>query len=163
MNTVTPEDGNATRQRRRLITTVKDALRELRVQLSVLNHQVGAQLEVKDVDFDCLDLINIYGPLSPSTLARHAGLHPATMTGILDRLERGGWVVRERDSDDRRAVLVRALRDRNAEAFRVYAPMNTSLDQICSDYNNAELELIADFLRRTTHAGRNAAAELGGG
>jgi MarR family len=41
----------------------------------------------------CLDLITRHGPLSPSAPARRAGLHPATMTGILDRLERGGWVI----------------------------------------------------------------------
>jgi DNA-binding MarR family transcriptional regulator len=35
--------------------------------------------------------------LSPSVLARRAGLHPATMTGILDRLERGRWITRDRD------------------------------------------------------------------
>ena len=47
--------------------------------------------------------------------------HPATITGILDRLERGRWVARERDPTDRRAVVVRALRDRNAELFHLYS------------------------------------------
>jgi MarR family len=32
------------------------------------------------------------------------------MTGVIDRLERGGWVVRERDPDDRRGVVVQPLR-----------------------------------------------------
>jgi len=155
-------DADAARHRRRLTTTIKESLRELSNQLSVLNHHVGAHLDLKDVDLDCLELINRHGPLSPSALARRAGLHPATVTGILDRLQRGGWVTRERDPDasDRRAVAVRALRDRNAELFRLYSGMNTSMDQICAGYADTELELLADFLRRTTHAGRGATEEL---
>ena len=73
-------------------------------QLSLLNHHVSAHIDLNDTDLDCPELINRHGPLSPSALARHAGLHPATITGILDRLQRGGWVVRERDPTDRRAA-----------------------------------------------------------
>ncbi|MEU7767445.1 MarR family transcriptional regulator [Nocardia sp. NPDC049190] len=144
------------RRRRRLTTAVKGALRDLRVQLSLLNYRVGDQIDLKDVDLDCLDIITQHGSLSPSGLARVTGLHPATMTGILDRLERGGWVLRERASKDRRAVTVRALRERNAELFRHYAGMNVLMDEICGSYSDAELELIADFLHRTSAAGRDA-------
>src|SRR5918912_3648257 len=104
MASISTSDADAGRRRRRLTTAIKESLRELSIQLSLLNHQVGARVELKDVDFDCLELINRHGPLSPSALARRAGLHPATMTGILDRLQRGGWVARKRDADaaDRR-------------------------------------------------------------
>ncbi|HEX2372424.1 MAG TPA: MarR family transcriptional regulator, partial [Actinomycetota bacterium] len=124
-------------------------MRELSIQLSLLNHHVGAHLDLKDIDLGCLDTIARHGPLTPSALARSAGLHPATMTGILDRLERGGWIARDRDPSDRRAVLVRALRDRNAEIFRLYAGMNASLDQILTTYTDEELDLLAKFLDRT--------------
>jgi DNA-binding MarR family transcriptional regulator len=162
MSSVASRGVDARRRRRRSTTAIKESLRELSIQLSLLNHHVGAQVQLKDVDFDCLELINRHGPLSPSALARRAGLHPATMTGVLDRLERGGWVTRDRDpgASDRRAVAVRALRDRSAEVFRRYAGMNTSMDQICAGYTEAELELLADFLRRTTDAGRAATDEL---
>lgn len=162
MSSISSTDAGAARRRRRLTTTIKGSLREMRNQLSLLNHQISARLDLKDVDLDCLELITLHGPISPSALARRAGLHPATMTGILDRLQRGGWIIRERDPDasDRRAVTVRALRDRNVEVFRLYSGMNSSLDQICAEYTDAELELLAGFLRRTTHAGRNATAEL---
>jgi len=152
----------AARARRRLITGIKESLRAMGTQLSLLNHQVGARVELKDVDLNCLDLLARHGPLSPTALARRAGLHPATMTGILDRLERGGWVVRDRDPDapDRRGVTVRPLRERGADLYRLYSGMNASLDEICAGYDEAELELLAGFLRRTTDAGQSAAADL---
>jgi DNA-binding MarR family transcriptional regulator len=162
MNPVTPARAEAIRRRQRSSTGIRNSLRELRIQLSLLNYRVGSQLELKDVDLDCFDMIDAYGPLSPSALARRAGLHPATMTGILDRLERGGWIVRERDPSDRRAVMVRAVRERYDELMRQYAGINRSMNKLIAGYSDAELELIADFMRRTAEAGRNAAEELAG-
>jgi DNA-binding MarR family transcriptional regulator len=159
MNPVTANDA---RRRRRLATEIKDSLRELSNQLSLLNHQVGAHLDLKDVDLDCLELITRHGPMSPSAVARRAGLHPATMTGILDRLQKGGWIARERDPDatDRRAVTVRALRDRSAEVFKLYSGMNTKMDDLLAGYSAADLELLSDFLQRTTTAGQAATSTL---
>ncbi|WNV86943.1 MarR family transcriptional regulator [Umezawaea sp. Da 62-37] len=147
-------------RRGRSTVTIKESLRDLRVQLALLNHQVGTKVELKDVDLDCLDLVSRHGPLNPTALAKRAGLHPATITGILDRLERGGWITRDRDPADRRAVVVRIVPDRNAEMYRHYAGMNSSLDEICARYDPAELDVIADFLRRATAAGEQAAEDM---
>ncbi len=45
-------------------------------------------------------------PLMVSELARRMYLHPATVVGILDRLEKQGLVVRVRSTEDRRVVRV---------------------------------------------------------
>src|SRR5262245_40104996 len=127
--------GSSPQRRRRLTVAVKDSLRDLTNQISLLNHQVSTRVDLRDVDLDCLDLIGRHGPLSPGTLARRAGLHPATMTGVIDRLERAGWVARERDPSDRRSVLVRALQTRGHEIFALYAGMNGALDRICAGYD----------------------------
>jgi DNA-binding MarR family transcriptional regulator len=150
------------RGRRRRTTEIKDALRALGAQLGLLNRQVGDRLAVKEGDLACLDLIARLGPLGPSALARLAGVHPATMTGVLDRLERGGWIARERDPSaaDRRAVTVRALPDRGTEIFALYTGMNGSLDEILASYTPAELAVLADFLTRATEAGRTATDHL---
>jgi DNA-binding MarR family transcriptional regulator len=150
------------RRSRRLATEIKDSLRELSNQLSLLNHQVGAHLDLKDVDLDCLELITRYGPMSPGALARRAGLHPATMTGVLDRLQKNGWIDRGRDPEtvDRRAVTVRARRDRNAEVFQLYSGMNSTMDELLADYSEDELKLLAEFLQRTTAAGHEATTTL---
>jgi DNA-binding MarR family transcriptional regulator len=126
----------------------------------LLKRRVGTRLTLKDADLECLNLVHNEGPLTPSVLARRAGLHPATITGVLDRLERGGWVVRERDAGDRRAVLIRALRERNGELFGLLSGMNTAMADILSDYSTDELRVIADFLNRTVEAGRHATDEL---
>src|SRR3954454_11757017 len=123
MSSVSPERREAIRARQRSTAEIRDALRELRIQLALVNYRVGSQLDLKDVDLDCLDIVDAYGPMSPSALARRAGLHPATMTGILDRLERGGWIARERDPADRRAVVVRVLSDRYGDLLRHYGGM----------------------------------------
>ena len=163
MNLKSPEHaGRAATARHRLSAAIKQSLRALRLQLSLLNLRVGAHLELKEVDIDCLDLVARYGPLSPTALARRAGLHPATMTGVLDRLEQGGWVARERDPSDRRAVVVRTRHERGADLMRLYAGMNASMDEICAGYDDAELAVIADFLGRATAAGRIATDELTG-
>ena len=165
MNSIAPENAAAARRRRRQATAIKESLRELSNQLALLNRRVSTQVELRDTDLDCLELVARHGPLSPSALARRAGLHPATMTGILDRLERGGWVSRDRDpgAADRRAVTIRIRRDRAAEIFRLYSGMNTLMDQILTGYSEAELELLAGFVRRTAEAGREATEQLAEG
>lgn len=47
------------------------------------------------------------GPRTPAELAEAAGVTRATMTGLIDTLERDGYVVREPDTSDRRMLSVR--------------------------------------------------------
>lgn len=136
------------------------ALLELRAQMAVLNHRVGAKADLKDVDLDCLELLNRHGPQSPSTLARRTGLHPATMTGILDRLERAGWVSRDRDPADRRGVLVRVRRERTAEVGLLYARVDEPMRELCASYPVRDLAVVEDFLTRAATTIGRAADEL---
>ncbi|WP_181721685.1 MarR family transcriptional regulator [Nocardia gipuzkoensis] len=156
----TVENVGDARHRRRLTARVKGSLRDVRSQLALLNRQVGTHLDLKDIDFDCLDLINGHGPLSPSALAKQAGIHPATLTGILDRLERAGWIMRERATGDRRAVLVRSRPERLGEVYGLLSGMNTAVDNLCADYTPDQLGLLADFLDRVIIAGREAVEGL---
>lgn len=55
------------------------------------------------------------GPLTPAELADNCGVTRATMTGLIDTLERDGFVKREPDPVDRRMMSVRLTP--KAEAF----------------------------------------------
>ncbi|MSU46991.1 MAG: MarR family transcriptional regulator [Lacunisphaera sp.] len=53
------------------------------------------------------DAAGVAGPRTPAELAEAAGVTRATMTGLVDTLERDGFVTREPDPDDRRMMSVR--------------------------------------------------------
>jgi DNA-binding MarR family transcriptional regulator len=156
MNNKIPENS----RKRHLALGVKAALREVSNQISLLNHQISSRVELRDVDLDCLDYISQNGPLGPSALARGVSLHPATMTGVLDRLERGGWIARDRDPADRRGVLVRIIPERNSDLLHLYEGMDAAMTAICTTYSESELSVIADFLTRSAEAGRVSTASM---
>ncbi|HUC58919.1 MAG TPA: MarR family transcriptional regulator [Streptosporangiaceae bacterium] len=145
---------------RRAKAAIRHNLRALGIELSLLNHRIGTSLRLSDTDFDALNVISRYSPVSPRELAERCGLHPATATGVIDRLERGGWIYRERDPVDRRGVRLRFVPGRGTEMSRQYAGMNTSLREILDSYHDDELELIAGFLQRVADASNRAAANV---
>ncbi|HYQ69606.1 MarR family transcriptional regulator [Actinophytocola sp.] len=148
------------RARRRLVNTVKDAVRGLRTELALLNRRIGGRLELRDGDLDLLELLARLGPMGPSALARQAARHPATMTGVLDRLAKGGWLTRERDPLDRRSVVLRMRSERVTEVFALYSGMNRALDNLCATYTDEELTVIADFLTRASTASHQETTHL---
>jgi MarR family transcriptional regulator for hemolysin len=53
-----------------------------------------------------LALLSMFGPISQAELAQKMEVEPPTLVGILDRMERDGWIRREACPEDRRRKLV---------------------------------------------------------
>ena len=160
MENIQNGDESVRRRRQESVSAIRGSVRELAVQLPLLNHQVGRRLGIRSVDFDCLNVIQQQGPFGAAALSRLTGLHPATMTGVLDRLQAAGWIAREADPTDRRAVAIRALPDRLPSVLALFAGMSRSMNRILATYGDAELEVLASFVQQTAAAARGAATEL---
>ncbi|MPZ54517.1 MAG: MarR family transcriptional regulator [Acidimicrobiia bacterium] len=142
------------------LNLVRTSLRRLTHHLGRLNDTAGARIDLSPGDIEVLDMIGRDGPMSPRDITSSTGIHPATMTGILDRLERGGWISRTPDPDDRRRLIVEAGSERGREIARLYTPMNQALTQITSNYSDAELATIGEFLKRVADAGSEVNAQM---
>lgn len=120
------------------------ALRRLNSAFAVSNRVVGATLGIKDSDLAVLDSLNQEGPQTPTELARRTRTHIATMTGILTRLERDGWIERRRDEIDRRSIQIHAIGvDRLTE---VYAQANERLTDLLESWTPSQVETLVHFL-----------------
>ncbi|HEX6145787.1 MAG TPA: MarR family transcriptional regulator [Acidimicrobiia bacterium] len=145
-----------------LTREIQNLLRDLISRLHQLNDAVGDRIELRAGDIEILDLVARHGPMSPSEVSASTGIHPATLTGVIDRLEGAGWLSRVPDPDDRRRVRLQARRERGAEMARLYAPMNRSLTEICAALSPDQLTVVRDFLRDAAQAGVDAAVGLRG-
>jgi DNA-binding MarR family transcriptional regulator len=139
---------------------IQTGLRRLTHQLHRLNDAVGTHVDLLPGDLEVLDMIGRDGPMSPRDVIASTGIHPATLTGILDRLESGGWLTRRPDQADRRRLIIEAATQRGGELARWYAPMGKALAEICSGYTPEELALVVEFLERAAEAGVEATAEV---
>jgi len=81
-------------------------LRRIMRAMDVYSRQLATSHGLTGPQMLCLREITTHGSLTTGTLARGMALSPATLTGILDRLEARGLVSRERRPEDKRRVLV---------------------------------------------------------
>jgi DNA-binding MarR family transcriptional regulator len=124
----------------------------------VLTAALGAAM----ADLRCLDLVFRHGPLHAGRLARMLGLTPGSVTALVDRLVRAGYVQRTPDPTHGRRVLIvpteraartvtELLRERLAEAHAELA-----------DFTDAELDAIVRFVRSAADRHERAATRLRG-
>lgn len=99
-------------------------------------------------------LLRRYSELSQRQLARMLGIEPATLSGILDRMERDGLINRIRHKSDRRksTIVVRSSCERLCKAASecVAALMNKAIAGIAPEELNAlrkSLKSITDNLQ----------------
>ncbi len=116
----------------------------------VLFHSaVAGRLGLHATDLKSLRLLG-EEPMSAGALAEQIGLTGAAVTALIDRLEKAGYVVRERGADDRRRITVHAVPEKLCEVDSLYAGHGARMSKLLSRYSAEEFRVIADFLERTT-------------
>ncbi|MFC7304721.1 MarR family winged helix-turn-helix transcriptional regulator [Streptomyces monticola] len=93
-------------------------------------------------------------PVTAGDLAERAQVTTGAVTGILNRLERGGFVTRRPDPADRRRVHVIAVPAAAERVRAVYEPYNALLTELFADYTPDEVAVIADWFTRAADLAR---------
>lgn len=104
--------------------------------------------------FTVLMLLNCHadeGGQSPSDLATRSGVSRATMTGLIDGLERDGLVARERHADDRRMLTVHLTEAGKAQLDAMLPGYFRFIRELMSGIDEAEQATLVGLLAKLRH------------
>ncbi|PPK71290.1 MarR family transcriptional regulator [Actinokineospora auranticolor] len=142
-------------------TDLVDALRaehRLAANHAVLFHAaVASRAGIHVTDVHCLAVLDNEGPMPAGHLATRMGLsRGGAITAVVDRMEKAGFVRRQRDTADRRKVLVELVPDGAYAHLRaVFDELGTAYAALVAGYPVEQQALLLDFARRANEIMRH--------
>jgi DNA-binding MarR family transcriptional regulator len=148
----------ATGQRGSKKELIDELIREFRAggnQDDAFDSLAAERLRVSETDLRCLNIMETSRGLTAGELAIQAGVTPGAVTGLVDRLEKAGYVRRVPDPADRRRTRLEVTPAFYKAAEEIWGPMAADWQSTLSKkFTSHELEQITDFLRATNEVGR---------
>jgi len=88
------------------ISEIMQSLRQIFRAIQDYSQEVSKEFGITGPQLWALKIISADGRLSLGELTQKMYLHPSTVSGVVDRLEKKGYVARDRGRKDRRVVTV---------------------------------------------------------
>jgi DNA-binding MarR family transcriptional regulator len=121
--------------------------RELSTRTILFHQAIADALGVAPTDHKCLGFIaEADHPVTAGELAQLTGLTTGAITGVIDRLEAAGLAVRERDTGDRRRVVVKPAPQAMDRVMPLFEGIARASTKLASNYTDHELEIIERYL-----------------
>lgn len=136
-------------------TNPRLAIQDLYIELLAFNRSTGRLLGLSDSDLAALDIVHRMGSITPTELARRTHSHPATMTGILKRLEKGGWITRTRPDGDRRAVVIAIQPFREEQIQSSYSRADEAIENLNQATSPVDLAAVVAYVQAMAAAIRD--------
>ena len=155
-----PKATSRSTPRDRLLVALDEAIRKVGAQAVLISDLVATRVGINSTDLECLDLLQLNGPITAGQMSARSGLTTGATTAMIDRLERAGYVRRRRDSGDRRVVVVEVLEHCGSHIAPLYQPIQKDLEKLHARYSNRELEIVVRYLTEALEAGARFAAWL---
>ncbi|HUU28147.1 MAG TPA: MarR family transcriptional regulator [archaeon] len=127
---------------------ILQSLRRIIHAVDVQSRRVAANYGVTIPQILCLLKVVENGPLTTNALSKEIFLASSTVIGILDRLEEKGYVVRTRDTKDRRQVFVNSTAEGQELVKNTSSLIHETLCNAFTDLSDLELSIIALSLEK---------------
>jgi DNA-binding MarR family transcriptional regulator len=108
---------------------------------------IADQLEMPVADVHAVAALLEFGPVGVRRLSELMGMTTGAATRLVDRLERGGFVRREPDPDDRRRLVLQVVPERVRVIARYYDSIGDRFRRRLVDYSDDDLRFLLEFLR----------------
>jgi DNA-binding MarR family transcriptional regulator len=130
------------------------------VLMDVHERRIEATLGTSQTAAQALAIVDGAGqPLTPSDIAERMLVSSATITSVLDTLERRGWVRRTPNPDDRRSLLIEITDDGRAMSDAFIPGLHKLERQVMSELNASERKQLMALLGRVLERANDVNAE----
>jgi len=149
-------------QRSDAIARSADVMRDFVAHGVLLQDAIARTGGINGTDMQVVGLLMSEGPASPGDLAERTGLTAGgSITAVIDRLEKSGYVVRTRDESDRRKVLVTAIPDAvMSRVGPIYGRVGAAWTDYLDTLSTEQIGLVNDALARAAEINREQVALL---
>ncbi|WP_328605340.1 MarR family transcriptional regulator [Amycolatopsis sp. NBC_00345] len=127
---------------------------------TVMFHAAIAEVRgLSAVENKVLDYLARLGPLTPKELAKYSGLAPASITALIDRLERKGAVNRTPHPGDRRRVLIEL--EATGAQTSLWDYLVGAVKARAEGYTDEQLRTVIGFLRDAAEITHESTVRVG--
>ncbi len=130
------------------ISEVMQSLRRIFKAIQDYSHEVSSEFGITGPQLWALKTISQNESLSLRDLSQRMYLHPSTMTGVVDRLEKKGYVTRKRDQVDRRVIYVQLTAEGRKLVKKAPNPAQGKMIYGLKNLTKRDLNLIYDSVQK---------------
>ena len=153
-------DSNAD-ARKDLLEAVFASGRELSTAAVMFHTKLSELRGLSATEGKAIDILLRFGPMTAGEFGQHSGLAPASVTGLMQRLESKGIARRIKHDEDKRKVLIELIGDQVTAATPYFVDFMSGLTSLLQGYSDDDLRVIADYSAKAAEIQKNAAARLG--
>jgi MarR family transcriptional regulator, lower aerobic nicotinate degradation pathway regulator len=144
--------GAAGPERGALPPSMRDRVPFLLYRAAELSHQMAnamlARIQLTARQAGILTLVTEWEPMTQKALGDMLRIDRTTMVGLIDDLERKGYVVRRRHPRDRRAFLVQPTEPGRAAKVRAVAILDEQQSRFLAPLTSAQRQQLGSLLKR---------------
>ena len=149
-------------ERKEIIHAVNEKFTEISTETILFHQALADVLDIHVTDHRCMHFIHSHGAIPAGRLAELTGLTTAAVTGIIDRLEKAGYVRRVNDRKDRRRTIVEPVR--NTKLYKklqaIFIPFHERMHNLLSSYSDTELAFLLDVMNKSIEVTREESKKL---
>lgn len=120
--------------------------RELSMVTVLFHSRIAEKMGLSGTDHKCLELaMRAEVPLTAGQIAQLSGLSTGAVTGVIDRLERRGFVRRMRDPNDRRKVLVKVADVDESRFMHLFQGLTDLSERVLAQFAPEECDVIERY------------------
>jgi DNA-binding MarR family transcriptional regulator len=134
--------------------------KDLSTRTILFHTAIAEKLGLNPTDHKALDLMIREGSVTAGRLAELTGLTTGAVTGMIDRLEKAGFVQRTRPAHDRRQVIIQPIPEKIQKIHHLFESLGQAILTMTDQFSERELAIIHSYLTQSIRVLQTETAKL---